>query len=237
MYRSNLYTYYTKTMKKKIVFSLIGILILLIAAGGFFWWQESGKKLREFEKYRQEMETIYASPKDYVVKETAEGKFIENEKDGLTVKVPQGWRVEKTTELLELEGETVKLLSPDFNSEKGPLKGGCIIKIMVVRNSESLIRDANTVRDFIIESQKNPEKMKNFGYNESYEAIEIANNRQALKKVSLIKSEDGMEIGKYIRVEIPIGDKIYSFETAFIFQNPIDCNQEFNKFLETVSIK
>ena len=50
-------------MKKKIVIPIIVILIL--AAGGIFWWQN-----RE----------IKGSPEDYVIKETEEGKIVENKK-------------------------------------------------------------------------------------------------------------------------------------------------------------
>jgi len=65
-------------MKKKIIISIFVILFLiLVAGGGFFWW---GKR------------EIKGSPEDYVIKETAEGKIVENKKAGLTVKVPEGGR-------------------------------------------------------------------------------------------------------------------------------------------------
>ena len=38
-----------KTMRKKIIFSLIGILLLVIIAGGFFWWRNQ-KDVRELNK-------------------------------------------------------------------------------------------------------------------------------------------------------------------------------------------
>ena len=59
-------------MKKKIIIALV---LILIALGGFFYWQN-----RE----------IKGSPDDYVIKETAEGIFVENKKAGLKVKSPEG---------------------------------------------------------------------------------------------------------------------------------------------------
>jgi len=64
-------------MSKKVIFSLIVILIL--AGGGFFWWRQ-GREIK-------------GSPEDYVIKETAEGRFVENRKARLSIKAPEGWEV------------------------------------------------------------------------------------------------------------------------------------------------
>jgi len=64
-----------KILNKKIVIPII-IVVLILVGGGFFWWQ-----------WRE----IKGSPDDYVIKETPEGKIVENKKAGLTVKVPEGW--------------------------------------------------------------------------------------------------------------------------------------------------
>ena len=66
--------------RKKIVFLIIIILLLIIAGGVFWWWQK-----RE----------IKGSPEDYVIKETAEGRIVENRKAGLIVKVPESWEVKR----------------------------------------------------------------------------------------------------------------------------------------------
>ena len=71
---------------------VIGWLILLIAEN---MPSEKPTKIEEF--------TATWSPKeDYVIKETPEGTFVENEKAGLTFKVPEGW-------LTEINDTTVSL--------------------------------------------------------------------------------------------------------------------------------
>jgi hypothetical protein len=53
---------------------------LILAGGFFYWWQ--GREIK-------------GSPEDYVIRETTEGKIIENKKAGLTVKAPEGWGARK----------------------------------------------------------------------------------------------------------------------------------------------
>ena len=53
-------------MKKKILIPIFVILFLAVAGGGFFWWWQ-GREIK-------------GSPQDYVIKETEEGKFVENKK-------------------------------------------------------------------------------------------------------------------------------------------------------------
>ena len=98
-------------MAKKQKLIILTIIILVLVGGGlFYWWQH-----RE----------IKGSPEDYVIKETEEGKFVENKKAGLKVKVPEGWNVEK----IEVMEGSVILYSPDAegyrpNKIKPPLKRG-----------------------------------------------------------------------------------------------------------------
>jgi len=106
-------------MSKKIIFSLIVVLILLVAAGGFFWWWQ-GREIK-------------GSPEDYVIVERLDGTFVENRKAGLTVKVPDNWKVER----VELEEGAVDFISPDLKVEQKegkivlPLKKGCKIQASV----------------------------------------------------------------------------------------------------------
>src|SRR3989344_6781874 len=102
--------------KKFLIPIVIGIILILV--GGFFWWQK-----RE----------IKGSPKDYVIKETGEGKVIENKKAGLTVKAPEGWEIKK----IEIEEGAIAFYPPDImvDWKEGkivlPLKKGCRIETSV----------------------------------------------------------------------------------------------------------
>ncbi len=207
-------------MNKKIIIFAVIILILII--GGIFWWAS-----KETE--------MYAPPEDYIIKETSEGKFIENKKDGLKARVPNGWGAWKANDITEASGEIIRIFSPDFRPELSPPEGGQI-EISIARNSESLLWNADLVREYIAGCQQYPEEMKNFG-GEHYETIEIAGH-QALKKIDLIESDKLTAIGiqNYISIRIPIDNKVYFFDTLFDSQNPERYIEEFNEFLKTVSI-
>jgi len=194
---------------KKIVFLIIIILLLIIAGGVFWWWQK-----RE----------IKGSPEDYVIKETAEGRIVENRKAGLTVKVPEGWETKK----MEAEEGLMVFYSPDIKGELQndkiipPLENGCIIHANV----------AYEVMDFTslkLQAKYNLALLD--VESEEFEEVMIS-NYQALKTTA-----DTKKIGPAIGVDIPHKDKTYSFLLIFTPNDKDSCIQEFDKFLETISIK
>jgi len=193
---------------KKIIF-LIVIVLILVVGGGFFWWQK-----RE----------IKGSPKDYVIREMPEGKIVENKRAGLTVKVPAGWDARK----MEIEEGAVNFYSPDIDIESReekivlPIKNGCLIQINVVykkMNFEQIKQEARQTH--IMLGVKSDE----------FEEI-VINNHKALKNTfDLYKY--GAGIGSYI----PFKNKGYAFYLYWGSEEKEKCLQEFDKFLETVSIK
>jgi len=197
-------------MKKKIIISIFVILFLiLVAGGGFFWWQ------------RRE---IKGSPKDYVIKETAEGKIVENKKAGLTVKVPEGWEAKK---IEFLEG-SMAFYTKDAEGtwQNGimdtPFKKGCVI-------AEGMI-----YKKMSFEEMKKEIKDIHFGLgikSDEFEEIEIK-NRKALKNTF-----DSIRTGPGISIYIPDKNKVYNFGVFWGPQDKDRCIQEFDKFLETIPIK
>lgn len=195
--------------KKKIIIFLIIILLLIVAGGVFWWWQ--GREIK-------------GSPEDYVIKETAEGKIVENKKAGLKVKVPEGWEVKK----LEAEEGLMVFYSPDIKGELQddkiipPLENGCIIHASVVYEEMDFtylkLQAKYNLALLDVES-------------EEFEEVMIS-NYQALKTTA-----DTQKIGPAIGIDIPYKDKTYSFLLIFTPDDKDKCIQEFNEFLETVSIK
>jgi len=193
---------------KKIIFLVL--IILLISAGGFFWWWQN----RE----------IKGSPEDYVIKETAEGKIVENKRAGLIVKAPEGWDTQK---IEFLEGSVV-FDTPDtegvWRNEmiSPPLRKGCGIETAVV------------YKKINFEDLKNEIKNSHATFGIKSEEFEIAtiNNRQVLKNTF-----DSKFIGPSIGIYFLGEDKFYSFAVYWAPDDKERCVQEFNKFLETVSIK
>ena len=195
-----------KFLNKKIIV----IFALILVAGGIFYWQYANKEIK-------------GSPDDYEIIETAEGIFVENKKAGLFVKAPEGWDVQKidffegsvTFKTTDIEGRV------EDNIIKAPLEKGCAIDIALV------------YRDFIFEKLKEEIIDMHAGigiFSEEFEIITI-NNQEVLKNTF-----DSKFIGPSIGIYFLGKDKTYNFA---LYWNPDEkekCIQEFDKFLETVSI-
>ncbi len=196
-------------LKNKRNFFVLFILFLLLFVGGVFLWQE-----RE----------IKGSPEDYVIKETEEGKIVENKKAGLTMKVPEGW-IEKRIEFLE--GSVIfDTLDIEGRWEdemiKPPLTKGCGIEGAVVYKQTDLNGIKEEIKKFHAV----------FGItSEEFETITI-NNRQALKNTF-----DSKFIGPSIGIYFLNKNKFYNLSVYWAPEDKERCIQDFNKFLETVSIK
>jgi hypothetical protein len=193
---------------KKIIF--LSLIILLIGAGGFFWWRQ-GREIK-------------GSPKDYIIKETPEGKIVENKRAGLTIKVPEGWETKK----IELLEGSVIFDTPDIKGIwqnemiSPPLETGCGIESTVVYEE----------MDFDILKEKIKEIHAGLGIkSEEFEVIMI-NNQQSLKN-----SFDSISIGPGIAVYFIQKNKLYNFTIYWAPEDKERCIQEFDKFLESVSIK
>ena len=191
---------------KKIIF-LIVIVLILVVGGGFFWWQK-----RE----------IKGSPKDYVIRETKEGKIAENRRAGLTVKIPEGW-VEKKIEFLE---GSVVFDTPDIEGRwedemvKPPLEKGCTIEATVVYKKMNF----DKIREEIKEIHAG------LGIkSEQFEMVTI-DNRQVLENTF-----DSKFLGPGMAAYFINKNKLYSFAVYWAPNEKERCVQEFNKFLETVS--
>lgn len=201
--------------RKKVIIFLIIILLLITAGGVFCWWQK-----RE----------IKGSPEDYVIKETAEGRIVENKKAGLTVKVPEGWEAKK----MDVEEGLAIFYSSETEIEwrEGkivfPIKKGCLIRTTVVYKEgdfEDIKRE--TKFDHLLIGKVN--------YDE-FEKITINNYRGLKNSFELVPwGAEKLESG--ISIYIPLKDKVYGLHLTWAFDEEEKCIQEFESFLETIQIK
>lgn len=197
-------------MKKKILIPIFVILVLAVAGGGFFWWWQ-GREIK-------------GSPQDYIIKETEEGKFVENKRAGLTMKVPEDWIAEK----IEVEEGLMIFYSPNIEGRlEGdrivpPLDKGCIIHTSLTYEE----------MDFVQLKQEARYGLALLGV-VSAELEEVTiNDYHALKTTS-----ETQKIGHSIGIDIPHKNKTYSFLLIFVPYDEETCVQEFDKFLETILIK
>jgi hypothetical protein len=195
--------------KKFLNKKVIFVIVLILAVGGFFWWQ--GREIK-------------GSPEDYVIIETEEGTFVENKKAGLVVKAPEGWEVEK----IEFFEGSMGFYAPETEGRwqdemiKAPLNKGCAIGTAVIYKK----------MDFDEAKEEIKEIHAGLGIlSEELEIITI-NNRQALKNTF-----DSKFIGPGIGVYFLNKNKLYSFALYWAIDEKERCIQEFDSFLETISIK
>ena len=203
-------------MKKKFIISIFVILFLIIVAGGgFFWWQKN----RETPIEKWEAAKV-SSEEDYIIKETPEGKIVENKKMGLVYKIPKDWILEN--------GNPTRFYSPDtkFKGDTSViLEKGCKVYVYVSyikTNLDTLKKyiDADFSRLSLLIKVDESSKIKVSGYSALRHEYHVENF--------------GMW---HISVDFPSKDKLYEIALSSPIGERERCEEEFNKFLETVSIK
>ncbi|MFH1233836.1 MAG: hypothetical protein V1649_04285 [Patescibacteria group bacterium] len=217
-------------MKKKLFF-LLSLILLLLVYGGVFLLKNKNKEILNKENLKEEIPVVATSsvkkapavgvPPDYiVVKETPEGKVVENTKKGISIKVPNGWEVNEFVSDEDLE---IRKFGPGQIIET-ELVDGAVLKVYVDTLKEDKILqnpEIKTIKDWII--AKDPtilpgeiptekigeiEILKNITHEEKGEIIDysfIKNNKSYI--ISCFAS--GSQYEKYLfQCEDVIKDKI-----------------------------
>lgn len=203
-------------MNKKLI--ILIIVILLLAAGGVFWWW------KYYETPVEKWSTAkWSGPEDYVVKETPEGKIVGNKKAGLTFKVPEGWKV-KGGGIEDYYG-SVMLYTPDAIFKKWWVEKGCKITPDVIYIKTSI----NTLeKDKEINAEIGGKSISR----KEFAVIKI-DKFNALKSLAEVE-----ELNSYwLVVDVPITEKLYKFVLNASLTDKDQCTRDFEKFLESVSIK
>lgn len=209
------------TKKIKIIISVVVfVLIILIIAGGYFFWL-----------WRKESEVGFATFGDFNEKVNNGEKIIEHTKSGLNVKISKDWQTGNG--LGEL---SIIFLSSDFklHPKMGPYsppipENGCSIEMSVKKEIES--SDSDIEYSYLkekIEECLTPTKCED-------EIIEVSGHK-ALKHVFSPENQSIIS-GNYVSVKVPRNEWVYAFEAYLFSQDKERCEQEFNKFLEKISIK
>jgi hypothetical protein len=214
-------------MSKKKVF-LISIIVLLIATIGFFYF--FGEKIVNYIE-NKEFERLFAVGEDYSFQNNSEGNYLINKKDGLSLKIPENWKVATGTSSLGFPSEKdTTLFSPDFNLR--PPKG-CMITIEITRAKNDKERGGfimPTVEELneTIQSSKNSSTTEGYPFRE----IIIVNQRESLKEA--YPPHEGVITIKYMHISVPTEDKVYSFDFV---SSTEECDKEFDNLLKTILIQ
>lgn len=202
--------------KRKLLIYLVSIFILASASFFYYWF---------FYKTPPEKwdEAKYSLPSDYMVKETANGLIIENEKVGLSFDVPSGWRVEKPE-----FGNYISLYSPDAvgSSRMGKIENGCEIVVEIIKVKTSI--DGIKERSEYVYGEN--------GYFGEYEIFEIKRHK-ALRSIAAISALDLYGIGVHIPVnKFFLKNRLYYFSLSSNLENKENCSRFFDDFLKTIEM-
>lgn len=196
-------------MRSKKVIFLILLVILLIGGGVFYWRQRGG------EEEKISLESTWD------IQETPEGKIAVNQDAKISAQIPKSWIVKKYS-------SEVDFFSPETEfDEQGSFldsvreKGACGIAIFI---EEVQDLEIEYWENLIKQIQNDSKALREDGY-----SLVFVDNNPAVKR---IYKQDGE--ARSIDVQLPIDNKIYSFESGLIINQ--QCVEEFEKILETVSI-
>ena len=203
-------------MAKKII--LVVVIVLFLVVGGFFWWQNRETPVEKWD------EAEVSRRADYNIKETPEGQFIENEKAGISFLIPKEWILEDDPSYFS----RISFHNPDakFDEKRSYiLEKGCVIDVYI---------------NYIKTNLDTLEKFINEDFSKSSSVIKV--NKSSKTKISnytALRYEYDAENLKmaYISIDIPSKNNLYKILLSNPIQEKERCIQEFDKFLETVSIK
>ena len=195
-------------MKKGFVLLTV-LLLLVIVAGGVFLWFKAGKQV--------------GKPADYTVSEVGQERIVENKKAGLKVIAPEGWTVEK----IAVEQGSMVFYSPDAEGVRDgkprpPLKAGCVIEVAVAYEKKS------------VEDIKNEIKSIHEDLGTKVDLVEeiLIGGRPFIRN-----KFESTDLGDSINLYTITPNKFYGFSIYYGSSDTERCSQEFDKFLETVSIQ
>ncbi|MFA5755377.1 MAG: hypothetical protein WC909_03450 [Candidatus Paceibacterota bacterium] len=198
-------------MKKKYIFIIILVFVLAVIGLFIFIMNNKDDKNKEYSIYDFNVEM-----KDGI-------SYVNNEKIGLSFAIPKGWKaVEDLMSSFSIRTENFIPFNSNISSNSIP-KNGCWIGTSAIFEEEGSEEDVHySITKYYI---NNPNEKKN-----NQEIIEI-DGTKGLKE-RLIS-----EKGETVMIWVPINNIVYLFQTSLFGEDKESCQEEFNKFLDTISIK
>lgn len=207
-------------MNKKIKIVLSVLLVLAIISFIVF-------KVFEYNKEKEE-NLNFISINDFIERKMEGKTIIENKDIGLSFVLPQGW------EFINTSWANVSMRTIDYEPLNGDMKSapmpdkGCWIDFNFSINSMQgfdydYINDLANINGYAEDASLE---------NSKYERTDV-NSLKAVKYVHILSDS-----GESISILIPFNkNKVYAFKTYLMGQDKEKCLEEFNSFINLVSIK
>lgn len=214
-------------MKRKfklIIFIILGLILLLAIWALPPLWQE----------YQENKPVTYEQTENYIIKETTEGRVIENKKVGLTFSVPEEWTVdniENPENPTYIEETGIAMVSPGAEPNSDYIfiipKKGCSIIINVSNE------DNNPEKEYIEQEIESGTTLSS-----TRKIINISNKKGIYAIYGSDEELENMENDlQNIKILIPYKNNLYSIETYITYEDREYCREKWDEFIETVIIQ
>lgn len=155
---------------------------------------------------------------DFIIKETSEGRVVENKKAGIFFKIPTDW-------IIKEDPSSFYSSDAKFSEKRSDiLEKGCKINIDInyIKTNIDVLEEVR---------QDNVSKLSSVIKNEEFKRIEIKSHS------ALTYSFDVENLKtSYVWIDLPFKNRLYTILLTSPTQEEERCTTEFNKFLESVSI-
>jgi hypothetical protein len=200
---------------------LVAFFILAVISAGYLFYikyQESKLGPVSYESFKKIEEN---------------GKtFLENKEVGLKFQIPDKWKTNYVFgwTSLSMQSDDFKV----FNEKNYPIpEKGCWIN--VIAQKQYLNKEDSEYLD-AIELIGDGEYLNSQNTDSSKYEVYSLDSIQSIKSNILINQNKDNQ-GNYVSIEVPYNNTYYSFETHLFGQDKEKCQEEFNNFLKTISIK
>jgi len=208
-------------MNNKCKVILIGVAVLAVVAIGYLFYikyQESKLGPVSYESFKKIEEN---------------GKvFLENKEVGLKFQVPEGWKTDDVFgwTSLSMQSSDYKV----FNEKNYPIpEKGCWIDILAKKEFSG--KEDVEYLD-VLDLLKDKEYMNSQNSEKNIYELFFLDSLESIKSKTIINQNKENQ-GEVVSIELPYDKKYYSFETYLFGSDKEKCLEEFNDFIQTISIK
>lgn len=210
--------------KKVVIVFFVVVLILLIGAIIYGNWKiyQNEKRIAEMPAKDFLGFNLGILPKGFILEETSSHKVLKNEEIGINFSVASDW------EVLGYLDNYIDLRDPNYkyNEETSSRIKGCVITMEVEYFTipGTLHTRMEGIRGGNISLAKNEDILKISGY----DVLKTTESDEWLLRRGIEKN---------IKISIPLSKADIYFSTAVFQEDGVKCEEEFNQFLETISIQ